>query len=87
MCFEKKTISTLNGDPQKLVDKFTYLSSSVSSTENDVNMCLAKAWTAIDKLLIILKSDLSDKIKRDFFQAAVVSVCCMDALYGRWTNA
>ena len=31
-------------------------------------MCQAKAWTAIDRLLIIWKSDLSDKIKRDFFQ-------------------
>ena len=31
-------ISTLNGGPLKLVDKFMYLSSSVSSTESDVSM-------------------------------------------------
>ena len=31
----------------KLVDKFTYLGSSVSSTENDIYMWQAKAWTAI----------------------------------------
>ena len=41
-------------------------------------MRLTKAWTAIDKLLVISKSDLTDKIKRVFFQAAVVSIL----LYG-----
>ena len=38
MCFNKKSISTLNGSSQKFVDKFTYLGSSVSSTEKDINM-------------------------------------------------
>ena len=33
---------------------------------------LAKPWTAIDRLWIIWKSDLSDKIKCIFFQAVVV---------------
>ena len=42
-----------------------------------------KAWTAIDKLSIIWKSDLTDEMKRSFFQAAVVSIL----LYGctTWT--
>ena len=39
--------------PLKLVDKFTYLASNVSSTENDIDTRLTKAWTAIDKLSII----------------------------------
>ena len=30
-------ISTLNGSSLKLADKFTYLGSSVSSTETDIN--------------------------------------------------
>ena len=51
-----------------------YLGSSVSSTESDINMRLAKAWTAINRLSIIWKSDLSNKIKCDFFQTAVVSI-------------
>ena len=55
------------------VDKFTYLGSSVLSTENDINTRLAKALTAINRLLVIWKSDLTDKIK-SFFQAAVVSI-------------
>ena len=48
MCFNQRgDISTLKGGPLKLVDKFTYLRSSVSSTKNDINTRLAKAWTAI----------------------------------------
>ena len=67
----------------KLVDKFTYLGSSVSSTEKDIDTRLTKAWTAINRLSIIWKSDLTDKMKRSFFQAAVVSIL----LYGctTWT--
>ena len=66
----------------KLVDKFTYLGSSVSSTKTDINTRLVKAWTAIDRLSVIWKSDLTDKMKCSFFQAAVVLIL----LYGcTWT--
>ena len=71
-------ISTLGGSSLKVVDKFTYPGSSVSSTEKDIDTRLAKAWIAIDKLSVIWKSDLTDKIKPSFFQAAVVSIL----LYG-----
>ena len=82
MCFNQRgNISTLKGGPLKLVDKFTYLGSSVSSTKNDINMWLAKAWTAIDRVSVIWKSDMTDKIKCSFFQAVVVSIL----LYGRTT--
>ena len=78
-----KKYSTVDGTYLKLVDKFTYLGSSVSSTEKDIDTRLTKAWTAIDKLSIIRKSDLIDKMKLSFFQAAVVSIL----LYGctTWT--
>ena len=78
-------ISTLDGTSLKLVDKFTYLGSSISSTEKDIDTRLTQAWTAIDWLSIIWKSDLADKMKRSFFQAAVVSIL----LYGctTWTLA
>ena len=84
MCINQTgSISTLNSSSLKLVDKFTYLGSSVTSTKTDINSWLAKAWTAIDRLLAIWKSDLTDKIKRSFFQAVVVSIL----LYGcsTWT--
>ena len=76
-------ISTQDGTSLNLVDKFTYLGSSISSTEKDIDMRLTKAWTAINRLSIIWKSDLTDKMKRSFFQAAVVSIL----LYGctTWT--
>ena len=46
-------------------------------------MWLSNAWTAIDSLSVIWKSDLIDKIKCSFFQAVVMSIM----LYGptSWT--
>ena len=51
--------------------------------EKDIDTRLTKAWTAINRLSIIWKSDLTDKMKRSFFQAAVASIL----LYGctTWT--
>ena len=75
MCYNQTgNIATLDGASLKLVDKFTYLGSSVSSTEKDIDTRLTKAWTAIDRLSIIWKFDLTDKMKHSFFQAAVVSI-------------
>ena len=83
MCFNQAgDISTLEGTSLKLVDKFTYQGSCVSSTEKDIDTRPTKAWTAIDKLSIIWKSNLTDKMKRSFFQAAVVSIL----LYGCTTS-
>ena len=44
---------------------------------------LTKSWTAINRLSIIWKLDLTDKMKRSFFHAAIVSIL----LYGctTWT--
>ena len=84
MCLNQTgDISTLGGSFLKLVDKFTYLRNRVSSTEKKNETQLAKAWTAINRLSVIWKSDPTDKIKRSFFQAAVVSIL----LYGctTWT--
>ena len=75
MCLNQTgNISTLNGSALKQVDKFTYQGSRVSSTEIDIVTRLAKAWTAIDRLSVVWKSDLTDKVKRSFFLAAVVSI-------------
>ena len=79
MCFSQRDdISPLNGGSLKQVDKFSYLESSVPSTENDINTRLAKAWAAIDRQSILWTSALSDEIKQYFFQAVVVSIL----LYG-----
>ena len=63
MCFNQAgDISTLDGTSLKLVDKFTYLGSSVSSSEKDIDTRLTKAWIAIDKLPVIWKSDTYYKL-------------------------
>ena len=51
-----------------------YLGSNISSIKSDIKMYLPKVRIAIDRLLIIWKSDLSDKIKYNFFQAVIVSI-------------
>ena len=84
MCFNQTgDIFTLGGSSLKLVDKFTNIASCVSSTKKEIDMRLTKAWEAMDKLSVIWKSDLTDKVKRIFFQAAIVSIL----LYGctTWT--
>ena len=62
---------------------FVKLIMVLAFVKKDINTRLTKAWTAIDKLSIIWKSDLTDKMKRSFFQAAIVSIL----LYGctTWT--
>ena len=79
MCYNQ----TGDGTSLKLIDKFTYLGSSVLLTEKDTDTRLRNAWTAINRVSIIWKLDLTDKMKRNFFQAAVVSIL----LYGctTWT--
>ena len=60
MYFEEKGVtSTVSSKPLKL-DKFTYLGSNISSTESNVNIHLVKVLNAIDSLLIVWKSNLSD---------------------------
>ena len=85
LCFKQKgAIFTLSGKSLKWVHKFTYLRSTIWPTESDVNVSLAaSAWTTIDMISIIWKSNLPDKIRQGFFQATAVSAL----LHGgtRWT--
>ena len=50
---------------------------------NITGLLVFSLWTAINRLSIIWKSDLTDKMKRSFLQAAVASIL----LYGctTWT--
>ena len=85
MCYNQTSnITTLDGASLKLVDKFTYLGSSVSSTEKEIDTRLTKAWTAIDRLLIIWKSNMTDKMKRSFFPG---SGCIDTAIWMHYMDA
>ena len=45
-----------------------------TSTETDIDTRLTKAWTAIKKLLVMWKADLTDEMKHSIFQAAIMSI-------------
>ena len=87
MCFNQKgDISTLDGTSLKLVDKFTYLGSSVSSTENDIDTRLRMHG----QLSIGFRSygNQTWPIKWNTVSSRLRSCryCYMDALLGRWQN-
>ena len=80
MCFNQRgDIFSLNGSSLKLVDKFTYLGSSVSSTETGINTQLAKAWTAISHMEV--RPDWWNEMQF-FSQQRSYWYRCMDALHG-----
>ena len=58
----------------KIEYQFIYLGSNISSTESDVCVHIGDALTAIYRLPTIRKSNLSDKIRQEFFQAVAVLV-------------
>ena len=52
----------------ELIDQLLYLGSNISSTECDVNMCIGKVWSTIEKWSTILKSYQSKKQKQKLNQ-------------------
>ena len=64
----KKEPSPSSDMSLKFVNQFTYIGSNISSTESDDSIPLVQVGNATDKLSIMRKCDLSDKIKRDFFK-------------------
>ena len=54
-----------------MVEDFKYLGSYIGSTKRDGNIRIAKAWAAQNNMNGIWKSNLTDKLKRNFFRAAV----------------
>ena len=67
------------------VDKLTYLGNIALSTETDINTRLAKAWTATDRVSVIWKSDLTDKMKHSFLFPS--SGCFDTAVLMHYTEA
>ena len=82
MCFNQRSdISTLNGSSLKLLDKFTYQGSSISSNKTDINTRLAKAWTSLDRSYG--SQTWTIKWNAVFSKQRSCRYCCMDALHGR----
>ena len=70
--------ATLNDKPLKVIEHFTDLGRNISTTASNVNIGIGEVWTAINILLTIRKSNLSDKMKQEFDQAVAMS----ELLYG-----
>ena len=75
---QEAATSNLCGKPSKSADQFLYFGRNISSTESDVNVRPAKVLSAIDRLSIIWKSNLFDRVNLEFFHAVTVSI----QLYG-----
>ena len=80
---QQVNIRTLEGEPIKVVPNFKYLGAWTESTQKDINVRKALAWSACHKLKKIWKSKLPRKLKIRLFLATVESVF----LYGAdtWT--
>ena len=78
---QEGTIKTKSGNSIKAVENFIYLGSESNSTEKELKICIDKAWAALNKMNSVWKSNLPDKLKREFFRATVEQVL----LYGATT--
>ena len=76
-------IKSLNGGKVKKVDDFKYLGSYIGTTEQDVNIRIAKAWEALNSLNNIWKSNLPNQLKKNFFRAIVETVLVYGSII--WT--
>ena len=76
-------IKSLNAETINLENYVNYHCSFIASTEQDVNIRLGKAWTALNGMNNIWKSNLPDQLKRNFFRATVESVLVYGSI--SWT--
>ena len=65
------TIAAQNGRDLEQANDFNYLGSKIISSENDIQVRIGSAWSALNKLTPIWKSNLDVSIKREFFRATV----------------
>ena len=63
-----------SGNTIKQVNDFKYLQMVPWEAERDMNIRIAKAWSALNSMNVIWKSSLSRKLRTNFFRAAVESV-------------
>ena len=59
---QQGSIQTVSEESIKSLESFTYLGSEINSTEKDMKLRIAYAWTALNKTDAIWKSALSDKL-------------------------
>ena len=62
------TITAQNGCDLEQVNDFNYLGSKIISSENDIQVRIGSAWSALNKLTPIWKSNLDVSTKREFLE-------------------
>ena len=68
------------------MNDFNYLGSKIISSENDIQVRIGSAWSALNKLTPIWKSNLDVSIKREFFRATAESDFTYSSQVWTWTN-
>ena len=76
-------IKSLKGKIIKQVNDFKYLGSYVASTDHDVNVRIGQAWAALNNMTSIWKSNISVKLKKNFFRVTVESILVYGSI--TWT--
>ena len=76
-------INSLKGKIIKQVNDFKYLGSYVASTDHDVNVRIGQDWAALNSMTSIWKSNLSVKLKKNFFRSTVESILVYGSI--TWT--
>ena len=76
-------VTTLDGTPLEIVDDFNYLGAWIASTQQDIKVRRAKAWSALHRMDKVWRSPMTPDTKRRLFVSTVESVL----LYGSeaWT--
>ena len=77
------SMKSLNGEAIKNVLDFKYLGSYIAFTDNDVSIRIGNAWTVLNNHNKIWTSNMSIRLKRNFFRATVESVLVYGAI--TWT--
>jgi len=75
---ENPEIRTLDGTVLEVVEDFNYLGAWIASTQNDIRIRRARAWSALHSMNRVWKSGMNDNLKRRLFVTTVESVL----LYG-----
>ena len=75
---ENPEIRTLDGTVLEVVKDFNYLGAWIASTQNDIRIRRARAWSALHSMNRVWKSGMNDNLKRRLFVTTVESVL----LYG-----
>ena len=76
-------ITSSKGKNLKCVSDFKYLGSWIESSKKDIGVRIGLAWSAMNKMSTIWDSNLPNKLKIQFFRAAIESIL----IYGSecWT--